>query len=311
MLDKITLGVTTIAFSKNKELMNQLNSLGFKKVKKNKAGKRFTKPELISFLEECDAAIIGLDLITTDVLAELPKLKLISKYGVGLDNIDFRACENNDVEVVYPIGVNKRSVSELALGYMLSLCRNIYVTSNLLKNSIWQKAGGFELSGKTIGVIGVGNIGKDIISLLKPFGCRIMVNDIIDQKDYYLNNGLEPSTKEEIFKNADIITLHVPLTPQTKNLINKKTLSLMKEAAIVINTARGGLFEQNDLKEALLDERIGGAAMDVYDEEPPQDIDLLSVPNLINTPHIGGNSREAVRAMGYAAIENVLNHFKE
>ena len=309
MLNKITIGVTTIAFSKNNQLMNELNSLGFKKVKKNEAGKRFTKPELIAFLEECDAAIIGLDLITTDVLDKLPKLKLISKYGVGLDNIDFVACEKNSVKVLYPIGVNKRSVSELTLGCMLSLCRNIYVTSNLLKNSVWQKVGGFELSGKTVGIIGVGNIGKDVIKLLMPFGCKIMVNDIIDQEEYYQKNGLKSSTKEAIFKNADIITLHVPLTEQTKNLINKKTLSLMKETTIVINTARGGLFEQDDLKEALITKRIGGAAMDVYDQEPPKDIQLLKIPNLINTPHIGGNSNEAVKAMGYAAISNVVDFF--
>ncbi|WP_199912814.1 phosphoglycerate dehydrogenase [Aquimarina aquimarini] len=309
MIQNLTVGVTTIAFSKNVKLMNQLNSLGFKKVKKNEAGKRFTTEELVSFLKDCDVAIIGLDLITEEVLAQIPSLKAISKYGVGLDNIDFEACEKHNIKVFYPQGVNKRSVSEMTLGFMLSLCRNLYVTSNLLKNSIWNKSGGMQLSEKTIGIIGVGHIGKDVISLLKPFNCKILVNDIISQKEYYKANNLTHVSKEEIFKNADIITIHTPLTDKTKNLFNKSTLSLMKETSFVINTARGGLFNQDDLKKALIAGDIAGAAMDVYDIEPPTDLGLLGIPNLMNTPHIGGNSKEAVQAMGEAAIERILDFF--
>ncbi len=309
MIQNLTVGVTTIAFSKNVKLMDQLNSLGFKRVKKNEAGKRFSTSELVSFLKDCDVAIIGLDLITEEVLAQIPNLKAISKYGVGLDNIDFVACKKHNVRVFYPQGVNKRSVSEMTLGFMLSLCRNLYVTSNLLKTKVWNKSGGMQLSEKTVGIIGVGHIGKDLISLLKPFNCKILVNDIIDQEEYYKANDLTFASKEEIFRNADIITVHTPLTDKTKNIINKRTLSLMKATSFVINTARGGLFNQDDLKEALIAGNIAGAAMDVYDIEPPTDSELLAIFNLINTPHIGGNSKEAIQAMGEAAIEKILDFF--
>ncbi|MEL4307320.1 phosphoglycerate dehydrogenase [Joostella sp. CR20] len=309
MIDSIVIGVTTIAFSKNEDLISELRSKGFKKVKKNEEGKRFTQSELISFLQDCQAAIVGLDIINEEVLSKLPNLRVISKYGVGLDNIDFDACERYNVKVFFPEGVNKRSVSEMTLGFMLSLCRNLYTTSNLLKNKIWNKSGGIQLSEKTIGVIGVGNVGKDLITLLKPFGCRVLVNDIVSQEEYYLENGLESVSKEEIFSKSDVITIHTPLNEGTMNLFNKEVFLRMKKEAFIINTSRGGVINLNDLKWALKRNEIAGAAIDVYDSEPPEDYELISIPNLMNTPHIGGNSREAVKAMGQAAISNVCNYY--
>lgn len=310
MIKDITVGVTTVAFSKNDALMAQIRSIGFKKVKRNDEFKRFTQKELISYLEDCDAAIVGLDMITEDVLEQLPKLKVISKYGVGLNNIDLIACKNRNVQVLYSKGVNKRSVSEMALGFMISLSRNLYVTSNLLKTNEWHKSGGFQISNKTIGIIGVGHIGKDLVHLLKPFNCNILVNDIIDQEDYYNSNDLTHVTKDELFRQSDIITIHAPFTEQTAQLIRKETIDIMNPSVIIINTARGEIVNLLDLKEALRNGRIGGAALDVYDTEPPTDIELLSIPNLMNTPHIGGNSHEAVIAMGEAAIDNVANFFQ-
>ena len=310
MIKDITVGVTTVAFSKNDALMAQIRSIGFKKVKRNEEFKRFTQEELIDYLKDCDAAIVGLDMITDHVLEQLPNLKVISKYGVGLNNVDLDACEKRGVQVLYSKGVNKRSVSEMALGFMLSLSRNLYVTSNLLKSDTWHKSGGFQLSGKTVGIIGVGHIGKDLVHLLKPFDCKMLVNDIIDQTDYYSRNNLIHVTKEELFEQSDIITIHTPLTEQTEQLIRKETIDLMKPTVIIINTARGEIVNLKDLKSGLKDGTIGGAALDVYDAEPPTDRELISIPNLMNTPHIGGNSQEAVMAMGEAAINNVVNYFQ-
>ena len=307
MINNLVLGVTTVAFSKNETLIAQVQNIGFKKVLTNVNGKRFTKSELISILSKCDVAIVGLDEIDKSVLSQTSKLKAISKYGVGLNNINFEDCKKHNVDVLHTQGINKRSVSEMTLGFMLSLSRNLYITSNLLKNGIWKKDGGTQLSGKKIGVIGVGNIGKDLISLLKPFNCEILVNDIVNQEKYYRDNNLMEVSKEYIFNNADFITVHVPLDNTTKNIINKKSLSMMKPSSFVINTARAGVINQEDLKWALQNEIIAGAAIDVYDNEPPVDNDLLLFPNLINTPHIGGNSKEAVEAMGISAINNILN----
>jgi phosphoglycerate dehydrogenase-like enzyme len=311
VINDLSIGVTTVAFSKDKELVDKVNNIGFKKVLINQPQRRFSKDELIDFLSNCDVAIVGLDKINEDILSRVPNLRAISKYGVGLDNIDFDACKKHNVKVLYSQGVNKRSVSELAIGCMLSLSRRIYVTSNKLKTGDWNKEGGMQITGKKIGIIGVGHIGKDTIELLKPFRCKILVNDIIDQKKYYEDNGLIEATKEEIFKTADIISIHTPLTAELKYLINKDSLSMMKPSSIVINTARGGLINQDDLKWALQNNIISGAAIDAYEVEPPTDKELISLPNLITTPHIGGNAAEAVKAMGLAAIQNIVEYCKK
>ena len=310
MIDNLTVGVTTIAFSKNLQLVDKLKNFGFKKVYTNSKGIRFNKVELISFLSKCDIAIVGLDKIDKNILIHLPKIKLISKYGVGLDNINFEDCKKYNVKVVYSQGVNKRSVSEMVLGFMLGLSRNLYLSSNLLKMGIWKKDGGMQLSNKKVGIIGVGNIGKDLIKLLKPFNCKILVNDILDQRKYYSENDLHEVSKEYIFKNADFITFHTPLDNSTKNLLNKKTFSLMKPSAFVINTARAGIINQDDLKWALNNQLIAGAAIDVYKNEPVKDLELTSIDKLINTPHTGGNAIEAVDAMGISSIENIINFLK-
>ncbi|EGK8037546.1 phosphoglycerate dehydrogenase [Campylobacter lari] len=304
------IAVTTVAFSKNQYLREKLKS-HFKCVQFNDSLKRLNQDELKSFLENVDGAIVGLDEIDEGILKEVKNLKVISKYGVGLNNIDFNATEKYRVKVVYSQGVNKRSVSELALGNMLSLMRNSYTTSNKLKKQEWDKNGGVQLSEKNVGIIGVGNIGKDLISLLKPFNCTIYVNDIIQQDEYYKRNNLIETTKEEIYKKCDIVTIHTPSTNLTKNMVNKDVFTVMKKEAYFINTARGDIVVQEDLKWALNEGVIAGAAIDVFDQEPPKDYDFISLPNLICTPHIGGNAKEAVLAMGESAIKNLVDYFKE
>ena len=264
----------------------------------------------MNFLKKCNYAIIGLDQIKKDLLIQCKKLKGISKYGVGTDNIDFDACKELKIKVKYSKGVNKRSVSEEVLSLMISLIRNLFVSCNHLKNSKWIVNGGTELSGKTIGIIGVGNVGKDLISLLKPFKCKILVNDIINQKKYYDKNKLIKSSKKNIFIKSDIITIHTPLSNNTFKMINYKSLKLMKKTSFLINTSRGKIIDQKDLKSFLIRGKIAGAALDVYEEEPPKDKNFLKLPNLICMPHIGGSSKEAINNMGLAAINNLIKMIK-
>ncbi|PLA75532.1 hydroxyacid dehydrogenase [Hydrogenovibrio sp. SC-1] len=300
-------GVTAVAFSRDQERIEYLRESFDGDVVINEKQVRFTPEELIPFLQHCDYAIIGLDKITDDVLSQCPQLKVISKYGVGLDNIDFKACAKHGVKVVYPKGVNKRSVSEEVLGASLSLLRNLYVTSNLLKKGEWLVQGGRQLTNTTFGIIGVGHIGKDLIEVLKPFNCELLVNDIIEQDAYYASVGAKAVSKEEIFQKCDVISIHTPLDEQTKHMVNTETLAMMKSNAIIINAARGGIVDENALKRALLDNKIAGAALDVYEVEPAEDKALLEIPNLMCMPHIGGNAKEAVVAMGMAAITNLIN----
>lgn len=298
--------VTSPSFSSNKTLQQEIYKY-FPKAKLNLDGKRFNKKDLIDYIKDADAIIVGLEPIDKEVLEQCQNLKIVSKYGVGLNNIDLEACKKRDITIGWTGGVNKLSVAEMTLGYMLMLCRNLFITSNELKNGIWNKSGGFQLSEKRIGIIGVGYIGKELIRLLKPFNCEILVNDIINQEQYYKENNLQEVSKEEIFKTCDIVTIHTPFDSTTDNLINKKVFETMKNGSFIINSARGGIINEDDLKYALLNNLIAGAAVDAYVEEPPSDKELLSLPNLICTPHIGGNSREAVEAMGLSAI----NHLKE
>jgi D-3-phosphoglycerate dehydrogenase len=298
----VKVAVTSKSFSKNQILINELKYF-FNDVKLNHGTKKLNDDELIVFLKDCEGAIVALEEINKKVIDALPDLKVISKFGVGLDNIDLGYCKEKDIKVGWIGGVNRQSVAEMALGFMLMLIRNLYLSSTKLSQLVWDKDGGHSLYGKTIGVIGVGYIGKELIRLLEPFNCKILVNDIINQDEYYKTHNLVVATKEEIFRECDIITLHTPLTQDTKYLVNQTSLSMMKRSSFIINTARGALVNLNDLKDALKNKVIAGGAIDVYESEPPEDKDLLALENLICTPHTGGNSDEAVLAMGRSAIK--------
>ncbi|HIO71413.1 MAG TPA: hydroxyacid dehydrogenase [Campylobacterales bacterium] len=297
---------TSPSFSKNRKLQEEIYRY-FPNAKLNLEGKRFTKEELIQFIGDADGAIVGLEEIDDEVVEACPNLKIVSKYGVGLNNLKFN---NPNIQIGWTGGVNRLSVAELVLGYMLMLARNIYITSNQLKSGTWNKSGGFQLSGKTIGIIGVGYIGKELIRLLQPFNCEILVYDVIDQTEYYNSVGVKEVDIPTILRNSDFVTLHVPLNKDTKNMISTEEFRTMKKSAYIINSARGGVVDEEALKEALKSGEIAGGAIDVYTTEPPTDTELINLPNLITTPHIGGNAEEAVLAMGMSAIQHLREFFK-
>lgn len=300
---------TSPSFSTNKILQKKIYSFS-PNAKLNLNKIRFQRDDLIDYIKDANGIIVGLEVIDDYVLSKCPNLKIISKYGVGLNNIDLEACKKRNIAIGWSGGVNKLSVAEMTLGYMLMLCRNLFTTSNELKNRIWNKSGGFELSGKKIGIIGVGYIGKEVVRLLKPFNCEIYVNDIINQDEYYRKNNLIKTSKEDIFKNCDIVTIHTPYDDTTKNMVNLDVLKTMQNSSFIINSARGGIINEDNLKYALKNGIIAGAAIDAYVDEPPIDYELLELPNLICTPHIGGNSKEAVEAMGLSAIKHLVEFFK-
>lgn len=299
--------VSTIAFSNNQFLVDQLLE-EFPGAVVNSEGKRVQGDEFVEYLKDTEGAIVGLEQITGDILDRLPALKIIAKYGVGLDNIDVEACKERNIAIGWTGGVNKRSVAEMALGFMLALNRNLFTTSNQLKDLIWNKSGGFQLTGKTIGIIGLGNIGRELVHLLAPFHCRILVNDLIDVSEFAIEHNLTVVSKDELLTESDVISIHTPLTKDMHNFFNSDVFNKMKQSAYLINTARGGIVNENDLKEALKLKTIAGAALDVFDPEPPIDKELLSYPNLICTPHTGGNAYEAVVAMGLSAITHLKNY---
>ena len=300
--------VTPPAFCKSPSLKTELLD-HFPNAAFNEKDRYLAGPELVDFLADADAALIGRDSINTELIGSLPKLRMVAKYGVGLDNLDQEALSCAGIELRVAFGTNRRSVAELTLGFMIGLCHNMSSGSEELKRGVWHREGGQELTGKSLGIIGCGNVGQELVRLLQPFQCRIWVHDIADRSKFCRKFGAVETGFEEIIEEVDILTLHVPLTENTENLIDKSVLATMKPSAFLINTSRGRVVNQGDLHQALVSGEIAGAGLDVFWEDPPIETEFLQLPNLMVTPHIGGNARESIDAMGRAAIQNLVDYF--
>ena len=301
------IGIPNNAFSNNKKLIEELQKTTINIVL-NQSKRRLNGDELINFLNGCDIAIIGMEEINEKILQRLPELKFISKFGVGMNNINLEDLNKYNVKFKVTKGVNKRAVSELTLGFILNLIRNISKSSSEIKNGIWNKNGGLGLSSLTLGVIGFGNVGKDLIKLVAPFDIKILVNDIKQISIPPDQSNLKIVDKDYLFKNSDIVTIHTPLTNLTFNMINKSVFEKMKTGSFIVNTSRGGIINEDDLYDALNRNIISGAALDVYENEPPLVTDLIKDDRVITTPHIAGNSNEAVINMGLASIKQIIDY---
>jgi phosphoglycerate dehydrogenase-like enzyme len=299
---------TSPTFSKNAILQDELSKRPYQ-VTLNTEGKRLEGADLVAYLKDADAAIVGLERIDLALLDQCPRLRAVTKFGVGLDNVDVEACRQKGIYVGWTPGINRRTVAEVTLSFMIGMAHNMFSTTHLLKQGTWHKEGGTQISGKTIGIIGLGNIGKEVVEVLRPFRCTILGNDILDMSEYARSAGVRLASKEEIYRTAEFVTLHVPLTPQTLHLINDQALGLFRPEACLINTSRGKVVEQAALKRALQANKIRAAALDVYEVEPPPDHEFLQLPNLVCTPHIAGTSVEAVWALGRSAIEHLDKFF--
>ena len=258
--------------------------------------------ELVTLLRGRDAAIVGLERIDDAVLSQLPELKIISKYGVGLDGLDLSAIARHSVKLAWTGGVNRRSVAELTLAFAIALLHRVPETAVALRAGSFQKLAGRQLTGRVVGIIGCGFVGKDLVSLLAPFGCRVLAHDIRDYPEFYAANGVEPVSRDRLLAEAEIVTLHVPLDDSTRGMIGAAELARMQKGACLVNAARGGLVDERALIEALSSGHLAGAAFDVFQMEPEANPELLALPAFLGTPHIGGSTAEAQLAMGRAAI---------
>ena len=296
--------VTSRSFSRNAALRDELLSR-YVSVTFNDAGIQLEGDSLVNFLLGHDKAITALERIDDYVLSRLPELQVIGKYGVGLDMIDLEAMRRHGKRLGWTAGVNRRSAAELTLAFAIVMLRHVPVANREVLAGTWRQHVGGLLSGRTVGIIGCGNIGQDLVRLLHPFGCSILVNDIRDYGEFYSRYGIVSLRLEDLLARADVVTLHVPLDDSTKSLLTADRLAMMKPTAILINAARGVLVDEAALKAALLQNRLAGAAFDVFSQEPPGDRDLLHLPNFFATPHIGGSAAEAILAMGRAAIQGL------
>ncbi|HKB11901.1 MAG TPA: phosphoglycerate dehydrogenase [Vicinamibacterales bacterium] len=265
--------------------------------------------DLIRFLRGHDKAITGLEVLDDRVFGAVPELRVVSKYGVGLDMIDLEAARRHAVSVRWTPGVNRQAVAELTIAFMIALLRRLVPLAGDLREGRWGSGGGRQLSSATVGVVGCGHVGQTVARLCRAFGASVLAHDIVDYGDFYRAHAVQPVALHILLRDADIVTLHVPLDRSTRNLIDADALAVMKPTAFVINAARGGIVDEHALTAALVEGRIAGAAADVFATEPPTNVDLLRLPNFIGTPHVGGSTEEAVLAMGRAAIAGLeLEH---
>jgi len=301
-----SLVIASRSFSKHPVLRNEVLKR-YPEAKFNDKGLSLSGDSLVEFLEGYEKAITALEKIDESILKQLPSLKVIGKYGVGLDMIDLHAMKEYGVQLGWTGGVNKRSVSELVVSFSIALLHRTVFANAEVKKGEWYQVKGRQLSECTVGIIGCGHVGKDLVKLLRPFNCKILAHDILDFKSFYQDNDVIATGLDELIKESDVITLHLPLDHSTKNIMSREKLSLIKKDAILINLARGGLIDEIALKEILKDRQIAGAALDVFAIEPPIDNEFSDLENVLITPHIGGSTEEAILAMGMAAIDGLDN----
>jgi len=312
-----TIAVASRSFSKNSELISVLKKK-YTNIILNETGKTLEGLELLNFLSPADKAIIGIEEISSELLAQLPKLKVISKYGVGLNNLDLDAMSSKGVMIGFIPGVNKQSVAELALTLTLIALRKIHRNHEEITQGKWSQEKGSELFGKTIGLLGFGNIGQKFATLLQPFNCKIVFFDekIFDAQelktlcdDLKLNQDLLHQEEfSMVLSKADILSIHLPLSTKTENIISATDLSHVKESVSIINTARGKIINEKDLHLFLSKNLNAFAAFDVYAIEPALENPLFNLPNFFGTSHRSSLTNEGIYAMGLAAIAGLDNN---
>ena len=301
-----SLVVASRSFSKHPVLREEVLKR-YPGAKFNDDGLTLKGDTLVQFLRGHDKAITALETIDESILSQLPDLNIIGKYGVGLDMIDLHAMKKFGVKLGWTGGVNKRSVSELVVSFSIALLHRTVFANAEVRNGEWYQVKGRQLSDCTVGIVGCGHVGKDLVRLLKPFNCKILAYDILDFKEFYAENNVTPVSLDDLIKNSDVVTLHLPFDDSTKNIMNQERLQMLKSNAVLINLARGGLIDEAILKEMLIDNKIAGAALDVFEIEPPIDPTFAAMDNVLITPHIGGSTEEAILAMGMTAINGLDN----
>lgn len=308
----VKVAVSSPSFCSSSTLMKELQDIAGIQITANLDGIRFDENGLIAFLQKASAqvAIIGTEPVNKKVIRSCPTLKSICKYGVGMDNLDLEAMKEAGIHLGWSGGVNKRSVSELVLAFALGHARNVFYLVDNMQRGNWIKKGGFELSHCCVGIVGFGHIGTDVAKLLQPFGCSILIHDIVDKTLEAQKLGCKQVSYDELLSQADIITFHVPLTEQTHLMFNSEQIEKTKVGSLIINTARGNIVDFPAVCHGVRTQRLGGFGADVFPHEPFDSREYEIKDRFYFTSHIGGNSKEAVLGMGRSAIAHLKNYLK-
>jgi D-3-phosphoglycerate dehydrogenase len=273
----------------------------------NTSGRPLTSEELQALLPECHGYIAGLDQIDRTAIEKAHRLKVIARYGVGVDNVDLAAAAERGIVVTNTPHANAVSVAELTVGLMLALARSIPMLDARTKAGEWPRTLGVTLQGKTVGLIGLGAVGREVAARLRCFRCILLAYDPFVGEEVAAGLGVRLLALDEVVGRADFLSLHLPLLPGTRGMVNRQFLSRMKPGSYLINTARGELVDEGALVEALESGHLRGAALDCFGTEPPDAHNpLLSMPQVIATPHCGAHTDGAADAMGWMALRDCL-----
>ncbi|QQO09579.1 phosphoglycerate dehydrogenase [Breznakiella homolactica] len=268
---------------------------------------RMTEEELIRAAQGCCAHICGGDAWTSKAMDALPEIRIISRIGVGHETVDIEAARNRGIAVTVTPGAGAQYVAEYAFTALLALSRRLYQNDTQMREGNWSPVIGRSVSGKTLGVVGFGLIGRQLARWAQGFGMKITAYDPKEDPDYARSNQITYLPLEELLRTSDYISLHLPLLPSTRNLIGEKELAMMKKTAVLINTARGGIVDEDALFRALQKKQIEGAALDVFCNEPLREKSrFAALDNILLTPHIAGGTYEGLTSIVEMAVDNVL-----
>lgn len=298
--------ITTVPFGdKNRLPLELLENAGIEYLI-NPHNKKLTEDQLADLVTDFDAIIAGTEAITDKVMSRANNLKHISRVGIGLDSVDLMAAKRRGIKVSYTPDAPAPAVAELTLAMMLTLLRSVHVSNAQMHQGRWQRIFGRRLPEVTVGIIGVGRIGTRVLRRMAGFGTsQILLNDIMPNYELNREFKLEWVTKEQIFKEADIVSLHLPLTHHTKNMIRREHLLSMKPDAMIINTSRGGIINEQDLHDVMMAGHLSGAAIDVYEHEPYTG-KLAEIERCLLTAHMGSMSIDCRTRMEIEATEEVV-----
>ncbi len=299
--------VTPTSYGKNDGRLKTELEAAVGEVIYNPTGKPLSSDEVAELLPGIDGYIAGLDGIDAHALLQADRLKVIARYGVGVDNVDLHAAKEKGIVVTNTPGANSVSVAELALGLMLALARQIPEAVEAVHQGKWPRYAGISLEGKTVGLLGLGAIGKQLARRLCGFDCRILAYDPFADEVFARENRVELASMEQVVAQADFVSLHLPLLPETRCLVNQDFLNRMKKGSFLINTSRGEVLDEEALLQALQSGHLKGAGLDAFTVEPPVPGNpLLALPQVIATPHLGAQTDGATSNMGWLAMRDCL-----
>jgi D-3-phosphoglycerate dehydrogenase len=306
-LNECRLLVTPTSFGKNEPALRYELEALVGEVIYNEGGKPLASAEVAHMLPGIDGYIAGLDQIDAAALTTADRLKVVARYGVGVDSVDLVEAKRRGIVVTNTPGANSVSVAELSVALMLALARRLPEAIESTRQGGWPRLAGLSIKGKTVGLLGLGSIGKEVARRLANFDCRLLSFEPFPDRAFAERWRVALTGLEELLGQADFVLLHLPLLPETRGMVDSRFLSMMKPGSYLINTARGELVDETALVAALESGHLRGAAMDVFATEPPDPANrLLSLPQVIVTPHCGAHADDATNAMGRMAMADCL-----